>query len=95
MSKLHPPIIEGTIPAFYGNKIRVPFFMNKAVSQNEINGFSLKIKTVQSNYYLGNPQVIYNLAIDVAEHGSYVISNTDCYVEFELSQTLINKLNIG
>jgi integrase len=52
--KLYPPIIEGTIPAFYGNKIKVPYEMNKAVGYHEISGFSLKIKTVQSNRYLGD-----------------------------------------
>ena len=36
MSKLFPPILEGTIPAFYSEngivKITIPFSMNKAVS---------------------------------------------------------------
>lgn len=52
--KLYPPIIEGTIPAFYGDTIKVPFEMNKAVSHLEISGFSLKFKTVQSNRYFGD-----------------------------------------
>jgi hypothetical protein len=30
--KLYPPHINGTIPAFYGNRITVPFVMNKTVS---------------------------------------------------------------
>lgn len=50
--KLHPPIIEGAIPAFYASKLIVPFTMNKSVSENEIFGFALKIKTVQSNYLI-------------------------------------------
>lgn len=54
MSKLYPPVIEGTIPAFAGDIIRVPFQMNKAVGLNQISGFDLKIKTVQSNRLLGN-----------------------------------------
>lgn len=49
MSKLYPPVIEGTIPAFSGDIIKVPFQMNKAVSSNQINGLVLVIKTVQSN----------------------------------------------
>ena len=36
MAKLYPPLIEGTIPAFYSEngivKITIPFSMNKAVS---------------------------------------------------------------
>lgn len=55
MAKLYPPIIPGTLPAFYGTvtNITVPFSMNKAVNTNEISGFSLKIKTAYSNTLLG------------------------------------------
>lgn len=59
MAKLYPPIIPGTLPAFYtttenGNngtetKITVPFSMNKAVSSENIDGFALKLKTAYSN----------------------------------------------
>ena len=48
--KLYPPIIEGTIPAFCNQTIVVPFTMNKSVSEKEVKGFKLKIKTVQSGY---------------------------------------------
>ena len=51
--KLYPPITEGTIPAFYGDSITIPYSMNRMVNKNEIAGFSLKIKTVQSNLFLG------------------------------------------
>lgn len=51
--KLYPPTISGSLPAFYDEngtaKIAVPFSMNRAVNTNEIGGFKLKIKTVQSN----------------------------------------------
>jgi hypothetical protein len=51
MSKLYPPYIEGTIPAFYtdnekGTVLTVPFSMNKTVSKNSVTGFRAKIKTV-------------------------------------------------
>ena len=52
MAKLYPPIIGGTIPAFYtegATKIVVPFSMNKAVGKSEIFGFSLKIKYVDGS----------------------------------------------
>ena len=57
--KLYPPIIPGTLPAFYTTedeengtvitKITVPFSMNRAVSSEDIDGFSLKLKTAYSN----------------------------------------------
>ena len=56
MAKLFPPLIEGTIPAFYSNegtvKITVPFSMNRAVNKKQVSGFVLKAKTVQSSTYL-------------------------------------------
>lgn len=48
MVKLYPPYLEGTIPAFYGDSITVPFAMNRAVGKNEIIGFSLLIKSIQT-----------------------------------------------
>ena len=56
MAKLYPPNISETLPAFYSKEgqgmtraiIVVPFSMNKAVSQNLISGFKLKIKAAQS-----------------------------------------------
>ena len=29
MAKLYPPYIEGSIPAFYGNQLVIPYVMNK------------------------------------------------------------------
>lgn len=49
MAKLYPPTISGIIPAFTGGTIRVPFSMNRAVSQSEVGGFSLKIKTITND----------------------------------------------
>ena len=49
MAKLYPPYIEGTIPAFTGTTIVVPFSLNRANSISDIAGFSLRIKTVQNN----------------------------------------------
>ena len=54
MAKLYPPVIEGTIPAFYGTTLVVPFSMNRAVAKSDIKGFSLKIKTVQTNTFVKN-----------------------------------------
>lgn len=60
MAKLYPPYIEGTIPAFYTENVSgtaqtiltVPFSMNKSVGKANISGFSLKLKTVNSNVFL-------------------------------------------
>ena len=60
--KLYPPTINGTLPAFYSEQtqnngtvatITVPFSMNRAVDASQVGGFSLKIKTIQSNTFLG------------------------------------------
>ena len=48
MAKLYPPIISGTLPAFFLEetnvdrtvKITVPFTMNRAVGAAQITGFA-------------------------------------------------------
>jgi hypothetical protein len=52
MAKLYPPYIEGSIPAFYGTALTVPFSMNRSVGRQEVSGITLKVKTVQSNSFL-------------------------------------------
>ena len=52
MAKLAPPIVEGTIPAFYGTVLTVPFAMNKSVSTMQVKQMVLKIKTISSSTYL-------------------------------------------
>lgn len=56
MSKLYPPIIEETLPAFYSEngvvKFTIPFSMNRAVPYSQIGGFELKIKTVQNSTHV-------------------------------------------
>lgn len=49
MAKLYPPHIEGTLPAFYGTVLTVPFSMNQAVGASEIEGVVAKIKKINSN----------------------------------------------
>lgn len=62
MAKLYPPYLEGTIPAFYGDSITVPFAMNRAVGKNEIRGFSLLIKSIQTGNQLAELKAFkYNL----------------------------------
>lgn len=59
MSQLYPPIIGEKIPAFYYQaqgpvkiKIKIPFSMNPAVNIENVTGFNLKIKTVQTETVL-------------------------------------------
>lgn len=82
MSKLYPPQIEGTIPAFYGDKIIVPFSMNRAVGKASVSGFTLKIKTVQNSMY-------------VTEVVSKNFDFNTMQVIFTLSETQKKKLNVG
>lgn len=81
MTKLYPPYIEGTIPAFYssekqGTILKVPYSMNRAVGWKDFKGFDLKIKTVQNNSYILNVQ-----SFD--------------YDEYEIRFVINKELNIG
>ena len=86
MAKLYPPYIEGTIPAFTGTTIVVPFSLNRANSLSDIAGFSLRIKTVQNNIML---------ATLTQNDSQYYDIYTDFKVSFTLEEDLINSLNIG
>ena len=82
-TKLYPPRIEGTLPAFWlnydasntivrGASIKVPFVQNAAVSDAQIAGFVLRLRTASTgsylfspifstNFNLGTKEVIFNL----------------------------------
>ena len=83
MSKLYPPAIAGTLPAFYDNVISIPFEMNRAVSRGEVYGFSLKIKTVQTSSFIGTVEVTINDKIFKENIVNFTINN------------IANKLNVG
>lgn len=83
MAKLLPPIVEGTIPAFYSSndgtvKITVPFIMNRAVSFMDVKNIKLKIKTLQSSTVLGGT------AYDAT---AFNLSN-DCYANFSIPDNI-------
>lgn len=64
-TKLYPPQIEGTLPAFITNsqgniEINIPFAMNKTVSWETIAGFAYKIKSVATNKLLANGEIEFN-----------------------------------
>ena len=52
MAKLYPPNIEGTIPAFTGTTLVVPFSMNLAVGESEVKAIVIKVKKVNTNEVL-------------------------------------------
>lgn len=91
MAKLFPPLIEGTVPAFYSEgdgavKITVPFSLNRGVSKKDIKGLVLKIKTVQSSSYLGTIQQTNSL---------YFNLDNSPYVIFYLNKDISNKIRKG
>lgn len=74
MAKLYPPYIEGSIPAFYGKELIVPYEMNKTVGYKDISGFKLKIITVSTNrtitiiddngYNIESKEIYFNMPIE-------------------------------
>ena len=91
MAKLFPPVIEGIVPAFYDNSkgeisITLPFTMNRAVSQSQVKGLAIKIKTVQSSNYLytGTTEDIFNFELE-----------DSCWVRFNISKEDVPQMKIG
>lgn len=82
-TRLYPPNLENTIPAFYGTSIEVPFSMNSTVSKDQIEGFMLQIKSLTSNSALINNIISNNFNIEKQR------------VKFVLPQEQANKLNVG
>lgn len=82
-TRLYPPNLENTIPAFYGTSIEVPFSMNSTVSRDQIEGFMLQIKSLTSNSALINNVISSNFNIEKQK------------VKFILPQEQVNKLNVG
>lgn len=101
MAKLYPPVLEGILPAFYSEndnngdgivRITIPFSMNRAVSNSQVGGFALKVKTVQSSSYLFTIQVTNSLFYNLED---------STYVQFVLrssneeQKAIIDKLHKG
>lgn len=60
MAKLNPPHINSKLPAFYGNILKIPFQLNRAVGKNEFTEMQILVKTVQTNIekYNGKTSII-------------------------------------
>ncbi len=52
--RLYPPIIENSLPAFYGTSLEVPFEMNSTVGKESIEGFILQLRSLTSNALIIN-----------------------------------------
>lgn len=95
MAKLYPPVIDGVLPAFYltydaasgtvlkGGTIIIPFMMNVTMSESQVKGFSLRLRTASSGSYVLPP--IYS--------NTYSISNKE--VTFELNAKQASLLTEG
>ena len=46
---MNPPYIDSKLPAFYGNKLVIPFELNRTVSASDFSYIHVIIKTVSSN----------------------------------------------
>ena len=89
MAKLYPPLIGGTIPAFYTQgttDLVVPFSMNQAVGKTEISGFILKMKYIDGTL------------IDTFISSSYNVDSETPTASFNLKTSegeIPNFLNVG
>ena len=75
ISKLSPPVIENKLPAQYGNTLKIPFTLSRAVSRNQVNTMSMILRSVQANKDLAvirassfgpNANNIYEAQFDIA-----------------------------
>lgn len=79
-SKLYPPILEASIPAFYGNKVAIPFAQNPLVSNIDYQYFTLQVKKINSeligvytsySYNKENNIVYFDLGSDLGENPNW------------------------
>lgn len=95
MAKLYPPHLDGTVPSFYSiypnsgtgreTKITIPFALNKTVGSSDIQGFAIKIKTIQSNTLLWTDVVMLHDSSNTDKIFDYVIG-PNSYVTFNISE---------
>lgn len=83
-TKLYPPNLEGTLPAFIGDKLIIPFSMNKTVPISSVTGINIKLKTVQNNIQLINTTTT-----------TFSLSNSICSATLLLNKEQQKMLNIG
>ena len=49
MNKLYPPLLEKTVPAFFGSTLNIDFQLNKAVTLDQVDEMKLIIKSTSTN----------------------------------------------
>lgn len=77
--KLHPPYIDGKIPAFCGTVLRVPFRNNRAVNMFDVQGMVCKLKTVSTNEW------VWTIQTDFTEDIINPIGTNEYVINFDLS----------
>ncbi len=92
-TKLYPPYIEGSLPAFclrrnsngqaISTQIKIPFSMNTTVSESQVSSMSLRLRTTSTGSYLF--ESIFSTAYDF----------TNNYVVFNLTADQASLLNEG
>lgn len=80
MAKLYPPYIEGSIPAFFGSELTVPYEMNKTVGYKDISGFKLKIITISTNR-----------TIDILDDSGYNIDTKEAYFKMPVDKMVVGQ----
>lgn len=71
-SKLFPPLLEASIPAFYGTMVHIPFKHNPLVSQAEFTGFKVQVKKISG-------ELVGTYDGSASENGSVIV----CSINYE------------
>lgn len=79
-SKLYPPILEASIPAFYGQQISIPFKHNPLVASVDFSNFVLQVKKINGeligvytsiNYDSEKQLIYFNLNQDLGNNPNW------------------------
>ena len=54
MGVIYPPYIEGKISTQYGDELRIPFQLNRALGLNEVKYVRARIKSIVNNSVIGS-----------------------------------------
>lgn len=49
MAILYPPLLEGKLPAQYGTELHIPYYLNRAVGESEVQFVNANIKSIATN----------------------------------------------
>lgn len=76
MAKLYPPHIEGSLPAFCGTTLRIPFVGSRAVSLvgDGVTSMIVQFKDIQQSTIVGTPKAIPLSCIQEVSNNTYMIT---------------------